>query len=96
MLRAGRPEKTRLTIVSSGAVGRIASAQALATPASGHLSNAVPTCTAEAPNSSAAATPRPSAEKTPDRIFCGGVTLGRRIGNPKIELKAAVSPRTHV
>ena len=43
------------TIVSSGAVGPIASAQALATLASGHLSNAVPTCTAEAPNSSAAA-----------------------------------------
>jgi hypothetical protein len=36
------------------------------------------------------------AEKTPDRIFRGGVALGRRIGNPEIELKAAVSRCTNV
>src|SRR4029079_16347220 len=38
----------------------------------------------------------PVVEKTPDRGFRRRIALGRRIGNPKIDLKAAVSLRPHV
>jgi hypothetical protein len=38
----------------------------------------------------------PIGEEIPHRRFRGGVALGRRIGNPQIELKAAVSAGPHV
>ena len=38
----------------------------------------------------------PIIEKTPQRFFGDRVSLGRRIGDPKILLKAAVAPYTYV
>ena len=38
----------------------------------------------------------PIVEKTPQRFFGDRVSLGRRIGDPQIELKAAVAPCTYV
>src|SRR5260370_35314671 len=57
----GRPLKTRLTSVSSGAVLTSASAQAGAIFASGARKKPVPICAALAPSTNAAATPRASA-----------------------------------
>src|SRR5919199_672163 len=53
MLRPAGPMKTRLTIVSSGAVRASASAPAWWIAASGQRRNPVPTCTALAPRASA-------------------------------------------
>src|SRR4029077_10346717 len=61
ILRPGRPLKTRLTSVSSGAVLTSASAQAGAIFASGERKKPVPICAALAPSTNAAATPRASA-----------------------------------
>ncbi len=61
MLRPARPEKARVSIVSSGIVVASASAQAALVFASGLRSRAVPTVTALAPSVSAAAIVRPSA-----------------------------------
>ena len=82
-------------VVSSGAVRPIASAHAVGTLASGQRRNAVPTCTAEAPSSSAAPTPRPSAipPAATTGTFTASTTAGNRLNRPTILASAFVASK---
>ena len=93
ILRPRRPEKTRLTRVSSGSAPLIASAQAVGILASGDRRKPVPISTADAPRIKAAATPLGS--PIPPDATTGTVTAlltaGSKENKPTIFLSASAA-----
>ena len=93
ILRPRRPEKTRLTRVSSGSAPLIASAQAVGILASGYRRKPVPISTADAPRIKAAATPLGS--PIPPDATTGTetalLTAGSKENKPTIFLSASAA-----